>query len=273
MNSTFLDFIEKFMQVYIDDIVIKSSYENDHLDHLRRSFESMRRYRLKMNPLKCAFGVHAGDFLGFVVQKKGIEINQNNTKAILDLKPPSTKKYLQSLLGKINFPRRFISNLSGKTKIFSPLLKIKKESDFHWGQELQEAFDAIKEYLTKSPILLPPSRNKNMSLYIAVSDTTIGSMLDQEDVSGVERPIYYLSQILINVETRSNLIEKLCICMYFSCMKVKQYSMQYSSTMYHNLITSFQTHYHQYYLLTNHNTLKAYCRSKKETKKLQFPLF
>ena len=121
MNAMFNDFIEHFMQIFIDDIVIKSSSENGHLDHLRRSFERMRKYGLKMNPLKCAFCVHAGDFLGFVVHKKGIEINQSKTKAILDLKPPSTKKQLQSLLGKINFLRRFISNLSGKTKVFSPL--------------------------------------------------------------------------------------------------------------------------------------------------------
>jgi hypothetical protein len=75
-----------------------------------------------MNPLKCAFCVQAGDFLGFVVHKKGIEVNQSKTKAIMDVKPPSTKKELQSLLGKVNFLRRFISNLSGKTKAFSPLL-------------------------------------------------------------------------------------------------------------------------------------------------------
>ena len=122
MNTIFHDFIETFMQVYIDDIVVKSvSYEH-HLDHLRQSFERMRKHGLKMNPLKCAFFVQAGDFLGFVVHKKGIEINQNKTKAIMEAKAPSSKKELQSLLGKINFLRRFISNLSGKTQAFSPLL-------------------------------------------------------------------------------------------------------------------------------------------------------
>ena len=70
MNSMFHDFIRKFMQVYIDDIVVKSSAEKDHLDHLQRSFERIRKCGLKMNPLKCAFGVCAGDFLGFVVHKK-----------------------------------------------------------------------------------------------------------------------------------------------------------------------------------------------------------
>ena len=80
MNSMFHDFLWKFMQIYIDDIVVKSSPDKDHLDHLQRSFERMRKYGVKMNPVKCAFGVHEGDFLGFIVHKKGIEINQNKTK-------------------------------------------------------------------------------------------------------------------------------------------------------------------------------------------------
>src|ERR1044072_3930381 len=95
-----------------------------------QAFERMRKHGLTMNPLKCAFGVVAGDFLGFVVHNKGIEINQNKTKAIFNTSPPSNKKQLQSLLGKFNFLRRFISNLSGRTNIFSTLLKLKKEEGF-----------------------------------------------------------------------------------------------------------------------------------------------
>src|ERR1051325_8282716 len=74
MNTIFHDFIETFMQIYIDDIVIKSVSAETHLHHLSQSFERMRKHGLKMNPLKCAFFVQAGDFLGFVVHKKGIEI-------------------------------------------------------------------------------------------------------------------------------------------------------------------------------------------------------
>ena len=121
------DFIETFMQIYIDDIVVKSVSGKSHIDHFRQSFERTRKHGLKMNPLKCAFCVQAGDFLGFVVYKKGIEINQNKTKSIKEAKAPSIKKELQSLLGKINFLRRFISNLSGKTQAFSHLLRLKKE--------------------------------------------------------------------------------------------------------------------------------------------------
>ncbi|XP_050889047.1 uncharacterized protein LOC127094231 [Lathyrus oleraceus] len=172
MNSIFHDYIKTFMQVYIDDIVIKSTSDEDHLTHLSQSFERMRKHGLKMNPLKCAFFVQAGDFLGFVVHKKGIEINQNKTKAIMETKAPSTKKELQSLLGKINFLRRFTSNLSGRTQAFSPLLRL-KQGKFEWNDEQQKAFDKIKLYLTNPPILAPPCGKKPMRLFISTSDTTI----------------------------------------------------------------------------------------------------
>lgn len=142
------------MQVYIDDIVIKSSSESDHLDHLRQSFERMRKHGLRINPLKCVFTVNVCDFLGFVVHKKGIKINHNKMKAILIKEPPTNKNKLQSLLGKINFLRRFILNLSGKTKVFSHLLRLKKEEGFRWEPKHQRAFDDIKEYLSKPPVLL-----------------------------------------------------------------------------------------------------------------------
>lgn len=75
----------------------------------------------------------------------------------------------------------------------------------------------------KPLILLPPSRNRSMKLYIDASNSTIGSMLAQEDENGVESSIYYLSWILIDAESRYNAIEKLFLCMYFSCTKLKHY--------------------------------------------------
>lgn len=176
-----------------------------------------------MNPLKCAFGVCAGDFLGFVVHKKGIKINQNKTKAIIETKAPSTKKELQSLLGKINFLRRFISNLSGKTQAFTPLLRLKKEDVFKWEPEHQKAFDDIKSYLVNPPLLSPLLKDKKMKLYIATPENTMGSMLSQEDENGVERAIYYISKVLDDAETRYHPSEKLCLCLYFSCTKLKHY--------------------------------------------------
>ena len=193
MNSMFHDFINTFMQVYIDDIVLKPPLGAGHLDHLRQSFIRMREYGLKMNPLKFAFCIRAGDFMGFVMHKKGIKINQSKTKAILNTKAPTRKKELQSLLGKINFLRRFMSNMSGKTLAFSPLLKLGKECEFKWEKDHQDEFDRLKDYLIKPPMLVSPNRNKGMKLYIATSESTLGSMLAQEDENGIERAIYYLS--------------------------------------------------------------------------------
>lgn len=127
------------------------------------------------------------------------------------------------MLGKINFLRRFISNLSGKIQPFWSLLRLKKDIVFIWGNEQQEAFDHIIQYLMKSQVVLPPSRNKSMKLYIVASDSTIGSMLAQEDDNSIEKAIYYLSRILIDAETRYNSIVKLCLCLYFSCTKLRYY--------------------------------------------------
>nr|KYP60887.1 Transposon Ty3-G Gag-Pol polyprotein [Cajanus cajan] len=223
MNLIFHDLIGKFAQVYIDDIIVGSKQKEDHRSHLKLFFERMRKHGLKMNPLKCAFGVTAGEFLGFIIHQKGIEVNRNKTKAIMETKPPSNKKELQSLLGKVNFLRRFISNLSGKTKVFSPLLRLKKEQEFRWNEEHQKAFDEIKVYLAHPPVLAPLSKGKKLKLYISASDSTIAGMLAQDDDNGIERVIYYLSRMLVGAETRYTPLEKLCLSLYVACTKLKYY--------------------------------------------------
>ncbi|CAL8993663.1 unnamed protein product [Prunus brigantina] len=130
MNAIFHDMISRNIEVYIDDVVIKSESRLGHLDDLRSAFERMRRHQLKMNPKKCAFGVSAGNFLGFLVHQRGIEIDKNKAKAIIDAPPPKNKKGVQSLLGQINFLRRFIDNSAGKVEPFSSLLKLKDEEKF-----------------------------------------------------------------------------------------------------------------------------------------------
>ena len=90
-----------------------------------------------MNPKKCAFGVSAGQFLRFLVHKRGIKIGLKSQEAVRTMRPPTTKKELQKLIGKINFVRRFISNLSGRIELFIGLVKIESEDEFHWGVEQQ----------------------------------------------------------------------------------------------------------------------------------------
>ena len=98
MNKVFHDFIGKFMEIYIDDVVAKSNAKDKHLRNLKQAFDRIRKHKLKMNILKCAFGVIVGNFLVFLVQKKGIEVDKNKTKAILEASPPTSKKQFQAFL-------------------------------------------------------------------------------------------------------------------------------------------------------------------------------
>jgi len=133
-----------------------------------------------MNPNKCAFGVLDGQFLGFMFHERGIEIVQKSMKAINEAIPPTNKTKLQSLISKVNFIRRFISNLSERLLPFSPLLKLKPDQEFIWGEEQQKAFDNIKEYMKSLPMLVPPEHGKPFKLYILADSRSIVSALMQE---------------------------------------------------------------------------------------------
>jgi hypothetical protein len=134
MNYIYHDLINKLVEIYIDDIVVKStSIGGGHLGDLPQVFERTRRFGLKMNPKKCAFGVSAGQFLGFLVHERGIEIGLKSQEAVRTMVPLTMKRELQQPIGKINFIRRFISNLSGRIEPFMDLVKIKADEEFHWG--------------------------------------------------------------------------------------------------------------------------------------------
>jgi hypothetical protein len=171
MNYIFHELIGKIVEIYIDDVVIKSLNHDSHLEDVKRTIESTR---------KSAFGVSARQFLGFLVHEGGIEVGKKSMKAIDEVVPSTNLKELQSLLGKINFVRRFISNLSQKVMPFSPFLRIKKDQKFVWGDEQQKAFDEIKQYMKEPPVLVPPQLNKPFKLYVAADTQTIGSALIQE---------------------------------------------------------------------------------------------
>ncbi|CAL2265841.1 unnamed protein product [Prunus armeniaca] len=223
MNLIFHDLIGRIVEVYIDDVVVKSPSKADHVGHLRQAFNRMRAHGLKMNPKKCAFGVTAGNFLGFLVHQRGIEVDKNKATAIMAAPPPRTKKELQSFLGKVNFLRRFISNLAGKIWPLTPLLKLKDTERFVWGAEHQTTFDDIKKYLSQPPVLMPPKRGKPLRLYISASEGSIGCLLAQNNESEREQAVHYLSRTLNMAELNYSPIEKLCLTLYFAATKLRHY--------------------------------------------------
>jgi hypothetical protein len=112
------------MEVYIDNVVVKSVGIEDHMTDLKLSSERMKKYGLRMNPLKCAFGVRSAKFLGFVVHEHVIQIDPKKLESIGRIGEPVCKKDVQKLLGKINYLRHFISNLAGRVEYLLPLVQL-----------------------------------------------------------------------------------------------------------------------------------------------------
>jgi hypothetical protein len=110
-------------------------------------------------------------------------------------------------------------------------LKLKKDQKFIWGDEQQKAFDEIKQYMKEPPVLVPPQLNKPFKLYVATDTQTIGSALIQE-FEGKERVVVYLSRKLLDPETRYSAAEKLCLCVYYSCTKFRQYLLNAECVVY-----------------------------------------
>jgi hypothetical protein len=126
------------------------------------------------------------------------------------IKAPTCKKELQNILGKVNYLRRFISNLSGRVKVFTSILRLKNDAEFIWGAEEQAAFEKIKEYLSTPPVLKAPQSGIPFRLYVAAGNDVIGAILTQE-TEGRGHIITYVSRGLLDVETRYQFIEKLCL--------------------------------------------------------------
>ncbi|KAL0310137.1 UNVERIFIED_CONTAM: Transposon Tf2-12 polyprotein [Sesamum angustifolium] len=154
MQMIFDDMLHKNVECYVDDLVAKSKKRENHFQDLRKVFERLRRYQLKMNPSKCAFGVTSRKFLRFIVHQRGIEIEQAKIDAILRMTEPRNIHELKSLQGKLAYLRRFTSNLASRCQPFSRLMK--KDVPFQWDEAYDKAFKSIKSYLMKPPVLVSP---------------------------------------------------------------------------------------------------------------------
>ena len=199
MTVIFHDMLHDIVEDYVDDILAKSKTRMEHPVVLRRVFERLRKYQVRLNPKKCVFGVISGKLLGFIVSRRGIEVDPAKVRAITEMPPPRNLKQLRSLQGKIQAIRRFISQLADKCQPFTHLLK--KDIVFHWNEECQQAFEQLKQYLLHPPVLVSPVPDKPLLLYISATQVALGSLLAQHDEQQRERAIYYLSRTLVASDT------------------------------------------------------------------------
>ncbi|RVW61408.1 Retrovirus-related Pol polyprotein from transposon 17.6 [Vitis vinifera] len=225
-TTLFHDMMHRDVEVYVDDMIVKSRGRADHLDALERFFERIRKFRLRLNPKKCTFGVTSGKLLGHIVSERGIEVDPDKIKAILDMPAPKTEKEIRGFLGRLQYISRFIARL---TDICEPIFRLlRKNQPTVWNDDCQFAFEKIKEYLLSPPVLVPPTPGRPLLLYLSVSDMALGCMLAQIDDLGKERAIYYLSKRMLEYEMKYVMIERLCLALVWATRRLRHYMTEYS---------------------------------------------
>ena len=157
VNKMFNKQIGRNMEIYVDDMLVKSKEELAHLDDLKETFTSLKKYQMKLNLSKCVFGVASGKFLGFMVSQRGIEANPEKVQAIINMASPRTVKEVQKLTDRIAALNRFVSRATDKCLPFFKTLK----QAFAWTDKCKEAFQELKRYLSNPPLLSPLKEGEN----------------------------------------------------------------------------------------------------------------
>ncbi|RVW12134.1 Retrovirus-related Pol polyprotein from transposon 17.6 [Vitis vinifera] len=188
-TTLFHDMMHKDVEVYVDEMIVKSRDRADHLAALQRFFERIRQFRLRLNPKKCTFGVTFGKLLGHIVSEQGIEVDPEKIRAILDMPTPRTKKEIRGFLSRLQYISRFIARL---TNICEPILcLLRKNQPTVWNDDF--------------------------------SDMALGCMLAQLDDLGKEQAIYYLSKRMLEYEGKYIMIERLCLVVVWATRRLRHY--------------------------------------------------
>ncbi|KAM2039994.1 hypothetical protein ACFX1T_013385 [Malus domestica] len=199
VNLMFAKQIGKSMEVYVDNMLVQSKHADQHITNLSETFTILKRYQMRLNPNKCAFGVGSGKFLGFMISQRDIEANLEKIKAILDMKEPVTSKDIQSLTGKVASLTRFISKATDRCAHFFKALKGSKKY-ITWTDKCAEAFKNLKDYMSKAPLLSKPEVGDTLIIYLSILASAVSSVLIRKD-GNVKRPVYYASKALQDAET------------------------------------------------------------------------
>ncbi|KAL2319478.1 hypothetical protein Fmac_028447 [Flemingia macrophylla] len=220
MDKVFRAQIGHNMEVYIDDMVVKSASTLEHVQDLREVFAQLRRYDMRLNPEKCTFGVGGGKFISFMLTSRGIEANPKKCQAVLDIRSPSTLKETQRLAGRLTTLSRFIPRLA---EVSQPILRLlKRVKSFQWTAEAETAFSTLKTHLASPRILAKPQHAHPIIMYLAVSNTAISSVLLQE-CGTTQQPLYFVSRTLSETEQRYQLLERVILGIVYTARRLRPY--------------------------------------------------
>jgi len=220
MDRILAPMLGRNVQAYVDDMVVTSQERGRHTIDLEELFATIAKYRVKLNPEKCVFGVEAGKFLGFLLTKRGIEANPDKCATILAKRSPASVKEVQQLTGRMAALFRFVS--AGGDKGHPYFQCLKRNSRFVWTEECEAAFLKLKEYLAAPPMLCKPQTGVPLRLYFAVTEWAISDVLVQEQ-DQTHKPIYFVSKVLQGPEARYQSLEKAALAVVFSARRLRHY--------------------------------------------------
>jgi hypothetical protein len=172
MNSVFMPELDKFVLVFIDDILVYSKNEEEHAGHLHVVLQRLREHHLYAKLSKCDFWLKEIKFLGHTISQAGIGVDPDKVQEVMNWKPPTTVRQIRSFLGLAGYYRRFIPDFSRIVKPITELLK--KEVKFVWGQKCEDAFHTLRQHLTTAPVLAQPDSSKPFDVYCDASGTGLG---------------------------------------------------------------------------------------------------
>ncbi|KAI5353741.1 hypothetical protein L3X38_006635 [Prunus dulcis] len=221
VNHLFAPLIGSTMEVYVDDMLVKSRTADQHIPNLSAMFTILKQYKMRLNPTKCAFGVASGKFLGFMISQRGIEANPEKIQAILDMTIPKTVKDIQSLTGRVAALTRFISKATDRCAPFFKALKATKRN-ITWTAECETAFSELKEYMGRAPLLSTPEHGDILVIYLSVSASAVSSVLIRLK-DNAEHPVHYVSKALQDAEVRYPDVEKLAFALVVSARRLRPY--------------------------------------------------
>jgi hypothetical protein len=218
--------IGKNVEAYVDVVVFNTTEEDKLVVNLAETFANLREFQWKLNPTKCVFGVPSGLLLGFMVGHRGIEANPAKIDAIRKMAKPSNKKDVMKLTGMMVALGHFISKLSEKGLPFFKILK--KADKLVWDDEAQKAFEALKESVTTPPVKTPPIPKETLLLYISATTNVVSIVFvtereEEGQAYPVQRPVYYVSEVLADAKTHYTQPQKLLYVLLITSRKLRHY--------------------------------------------------
>ncbi|GJX20228.1 reverse transcriptase domain-containing protein [Tanacetum coccineum] len=222
VDKAFDSQVGRNIEVYVDDLVIKSHTEAEMLRDIDETFRTLRKINMKLNPKKCTFGAVEGMFLGYMITPEGIKPCPSKTEAVLQLPSPRTIKEVQSLNGKLASLNRFLSKSAEKSlPLFKTLKKCIKKSDFHWTPEAEQAFKQLKQHLSELPLLVAPKPKEELIVYLSASNGAISAVLMTERGT-VQTPVYFVSRAFQGPKLNYTPMEKLVLSLVFAAKRLQR---------------------------------------------------